>query len=48
MKKTNAFSVKHLVLDAVLVALYVVLGFVKIPIGNMPVSYTHLTLPTKA
>lgn len=35
MKKTNAFSVKHLVLDAVLVALYVVLGFVKIPIGNM-------------
>lgn len=34
MKKT-AFSVRRLVLDAVLVALYVVLGFVKIPIGNM-------------
>lgn len=34
MKKTT-FSVKRLVLDAVLVALYVVLGFVKIPIGNM-------------
>lgn len=35
MKKKTVFSVKHLVLDAVLVALYVVLGFVKIPIGNM-------------
>lgn len=35
MKKTTTFPVKRLVLDAVLVALYVVLGFVKIPIGNM-------------
>ena len=35
MKKKTAFPVKRLVLDAVLVALYVVLGFVKIPIGNM-------------
>ena len=35
MKKKTVFSVKHLVMDAVLVALYVVLGFVKIPIGNM-------------
>ena len=35
MKKKTVFSVKHLVMDAVLVALYVVLGFVKVPIGNM-------------
>lgn len=35
MKKKTAFPVKRLVLDAVLVALYVVLGFLKIPIGNM-------------
>lgn len=35
MKKTIASPVKRLILDAVLVALYVVLGFIKIPIGNM-------------
>ena len=35
MKKETLFPVRRLVLDAVLVALYVVLGFVKIPIGNM-------------
>lgn len=35
MKKKNVLSVKRLVLNAVLVALYVVLGFIKIPIGNM-------------
>lgn len=34
MKKTT-FSTKRLVLDAVLIALYVLLGFWKIPIGNM-------------
>jgi ECF transporter S component (folate family) len=34
MKKT-AFSTKRLVLNAVLVALYVVLSFIKIPIGNL-------------
>ena len=34
MKKT-AFSTKRLVLDAMLIALYVLLGFLKIPIGNM-------------
>ena len=33
-KKTR-FPVKRLVLDAVLIALYVVLGFWKIPIGNI-------------
>lgn len=31
----RSFPVKRLVLDAVLIALYVVLGFWKIPIGNM-------------
>lgn len=35
MKRKTVFSVRRLVMDAVLVALYVVLGFVKIPIGNM-------------
>lgn len=35
MKKKTAFPVRRLVLDAVLVALYVVLGFLKIPIGNL-------------
>ena len=35
MKRNTVFSVRRLVMDAVLVALYVVLGFVKIPIGNM-------------
>ena len=35
MKKRVAFPTKRLVLDAVLVALYVLLGFLKIPIGNM-------------
>ena len=34
MKKTT-ISTKRLVLDAVLIALYVLLGFLKIPIGNM-------------
>lgn len=34
MKKSK-FAVKRLVLNAVLIALYVLLGFVKIPIGNM-------------
>ena len=34
MKKT-VFSTKRLVLDAVLIALYVLLGFFKIPIGNL-------------
>ena len=34
MKKT-AFSTKRLVLNAVLMALYVVLSFIKIPIGNL-------------
>ena len=36
MKLANSrFTVRRLVLDAVLVALYVLLGFLKIPIGNM-------------
>ena len=35
MKKRIAFPVKRLVLNAVLIALYVLLGFLKIPIGNM-------------
>ena len=35
MQKRNKISTKHLVLDAVLIALYVVLGFWKIPIGNI-------------
>ena len=36
MKLQNSrFTVKRLVLDAVLIALYVLLGFAKIPIGNM-------------
>lgn len=34
MKKTS-FTAKRLVLDAVLIALYVLLGLFKIPIGNM-------------
>lgn len=34
MKQTS-FPVKRLALDAVLIALYVLLGFLKIPIGNM-------------
>lgn len=34
MKKTT-FPVKRLAFDALLVALYVLLGFLKIPIGNM-------------
>lgn len=34
MKKSK-FAVKRLVLNAVLIALYVLLGFLKIPIGNM-------------
>ena len=34
MKKSN-FTAKRLVLDAVLIALYVLLGLLKIPIGNM-------------
>ena len=34
MKKT-AFSTKRLVLNAVLIALYVVLSFIKVPIGNL-------------
>ena len=33
--KKTSFPVKRLVLDAVLVALYIVLGFWKIPIGNI-------------
>ena len=35
MRKTNSFTVKRLVMDAVLIALYVLLGFLKIPIGNI-------------
>ena len=31
----QGFSTKRLVLDALLIALYVLLGFLKIPIGNM-------------
>lgn len=34
-KRKFRFPVKRLVLDAMLIALYVVLGFMKIPIGNM-------------
>ena len=34
MKKQNAFPVKRLVLNAALVAVYVVLGYLRIPIGN--------------
>jgi len=34
-KRKFRFPVKRLVLDAVLVALYIVLGFAKIPIGNI-------------
>ena len=34
-KKKSLFTVKRLVLDALLIALYVVLGFWKIPIGNI-------------
>ena len=34
-KRKFRFPVKRLVLDALLVALYVVLGFAKIPIGNI-------------
>ncbi|MBO5317429.1 MAG: ECF transporter S component [Oscillospiraceae bacterium] len=33
-KKQNPFPVKRLVLNAVLVAIYVVLGYLRIPIGN--------------
>lgn len=33
--KKSTFPAKRLVLDAVLIALYVVLGFLKIPIGNI-------------
>ena len=33
--KKSTFSVKRLVLNAVLIALYVVLSFLKIPIGNL-------------
>ena len=33
--KKNAFTAKRLVLNAVLIALYVVLSFMKIPIGNI-------------
>lgn len=33
--KKSLFPVKRLVLDAVLIALYIVLGFWRIPIGNM-------------
>ena len=33
--KKTSFPVKRLVLDAVLIALYIVLGFWKIPIGNI-------------
>lgn len=33
--QNSRFAVKRLVLDAVLIALYVLLGFLKIPIGNM-------------
>lgn len=33
--KKSALTVKRLVLNAVLIALYVLLGFLKIPIGNM-------------
>ena len=33
--KKSSFPVKRLVLDAVLIALYIVLGFWKIPIGNI-------------
>ena len=33
--KKSAFSIKRLVLNAVLIALYVVLSFLKIPIGNL-------------
>lgn len=33
-KKTKQFPVKRLVLNAVLVAIYVVLGYLRIPIGN--------------
>ena len=35
VKQRNLFTVKRLALDAVLVALYVLLGFLKIPIGNI-------------
>ena len=34
-KKKSAFTTKRLALDAILIALYVLLGFLKIPIGNM-------------
>ena len=33
--QNSRFPVRRLVLDAVLIALYVLLGFLKIPIGNM-------------
>lgn len=33
-KKTKDFPVKRLVLNAVLIAMYVVLGYLRIPIGN--------------
>ena len=33
--KKSTFSIKRLVLNAVLIALYVVLSFLKIPIGNL-------------
>ena len=36
MQKTNSqFTVRRIALDAVLIALYVILGFWKIPIGNL-------------
>ena len=34
MKKTR-FTAKRIVINAVLIALYIVLGFIKIPIGNI-------------
>ncbi len=34
-KRKSLFTIKRLVLDALLIALYVVLGFWKIPIGNI-------------
>ena len=35
MKTTRSFTAKRLTLDAMLIALYVLLGFFKIPIGNI-------------
>ena len=43
-----AIATVILLLIEVLIALYVHDAFVRPYIGDVPVSYTHLTLPTKA